>query len=78
MSSTLLLSPPKDVRFSIAQQALVRLEKIRVQGAFIAVNVLLLLLVGYTSYRYPHKYVRVMGEYVKKIPIVVLLWICRI
>lgn len=59
-----MLSPPKPVRFSVAQQALVRLEKIRVQGAFIIVNTLLLLLVAYTAYRSPHKYVRVKGEYV--------------
>ncbi|TYZ60844.1 hypothetical protein PybrP1_000423 [[Pythium] brassicae (nom. inval.)] len=62
MSSS-LLSPPKPVRFSVAQQALVRLEKIRVQGAFITVNALLLLLIAYTTYRSPHKYVRVNGEY---------------
>lgn len=71
MSST-LLSPPKDVRFSNAQQAIVRLEKIRVQGAFAAVNVLLLLLVVYTSQRFPHKWVRVTGEYV----IVMLVLLC--
>lgn len=64
MSESLLLSPPTDVRFSVAQQAIVRLEKIRVQGTFVAVNVLLLLVVAYTTHRFPHKFVRVTGEYV--------------
>jgi hypothetical protein len=42
----------------------VTLEKIRVQGTFMVVNVLLLLLILYTSYRFPSKYMRVTGEYV--------------
>lgn len=60
--SSMLLSPPKPVRFSVAQQTLVALEKIRARGAFMSVNALLLLLVAYTTHRSPHKYVRVMGE----------------
>uniref|UniRef100_K3WXA5 Uncharacterized protein n=1 Tax=Globisporangium ultimum (strain ATCC 200006 / CBS 805.95 / DAOM BR144) TaxID=431595 RepID=K3WXA5_GLOUD len=58
----MMKAPSREVRFTAAQQAVVTLEKIRVQGTFMVVNVLLLLLILYTSYRFPSKYMRVTGE----------------
>ena len=55
-------TPPK--KLSTAQQALLMLHKIHARGTFLVVNVLLLLMVLYTSYRFPAKFVRVQGEYV--------------
>lgn len=70
-------APSREVRFSVAQQAVVTLEKIRVQGAFVAINALLLLLVVYTSHRFPSKYVRVTGEYVAT-TLFVCVCFCRV
>lgn len=56
--------PTAPKKLSVAQQALLTLHKIYARGSFLVVNALLLLLVFYTSHRFPHKFVRVLGEYV--------------
>ena len=61
-------------KLSATQQALLMLHKIHARGTFLIVNVLLLLLVLYTSFRFPHKFVRVQGEYVAWIRILTALW----
>ncbi|TMW59078.1 hypothetical protein Poli38472_007223 [Pythium oligandrum] len=56
-------TPPRPApKLSLAQTAILRAKQIDVRGTFLVVNALLLLLVFYTSLRFPHKYVRVKGE----------------
>jgi hypothetical protein len=56
--------PTGPKKLSVAQQALLTLHKIHARGMFLITNALLLLVVFYTSHRFPHKFVRVQGEYV--------------
>lgn len=49
---------------SAAQTAVLRVAQLHARGNFLIANLLLLLLVFYTSHRFPHKFVRVRGEYV--------------
>ncbi|KAG7389223.1 hypothetical protein PHYPSEUDO_010781 [Phytophthora pseudosyringae] len=54
--------PTAPKRLSVAQQTLLTLHKINARGSFLVVNALLLLVVFYTSRRFPHKFVRVQGD----------------
>ncbi|EGZ05706.1 hypothetical protein PHYSODRAFT_454585, partial [Phytophthora sojae] len=54
--------PAVPKKLSVTQQALLKLHKINARGAFLVVNALLLLVVFYTSRRFPHKFVRVQGD----------------
>lgn len=59
-----MLKPPTSAMpaYSPVQQAIVALQKIQIRGVFVYTNVLLLILLLYTAYRSPSKYVRVEGE----------------
>lgn len=54
--------PTPERRPTAAQLALLSLAKLEARGRFAAANALLLLLVLYTSRRFPHKFLRVTGE----------------
>lgn len=62
-----MLAERKEVTLTAAQKALLRVQKIQARGNFLIANLLLLLLVGYTVLRFPQKYVRVLGEYVRRL-----------
>jgi hypothetical protein len=59
-----LLKRPEP-KLTLAQKALLRARQIDARGLFGVINVLLLLLVGLAAHRFPHKFVRVTGEYVR-------------
>ncbi|KAL3663794.1 hypothetical protein V7S43_011208 [Phytophthora oleae] len=54
--------PTVPKKLSATQQAVLTLHKINARSLFLAVNALLLLVVFYTSRRFPHKFVRVQGD----------------
>ncbi|ETL86333.1 hypothetical protein L917_14233 [Phytophthora nicotianae] len=54
--------PTVPKKLSASQQALLTLHKIRARGSFFVANALLLLVVFYTSRRFPHKFVRIIGD----------------
>ncbi|KAL4086440.1 hypothetical protein PRIC1_014144 [Phytophthora ramorum] len=54
--------PAAPKKLSVAQQALLTMHKIRARGSFLVANALLLVVVFYTSQRFPHKFVRVLGD----------------
>lgn len=60
-----MLAPRKEATLTAGQKALLRVEKLQMRGRFLVVNALLLLLAGYTALRFPHKFVRVLGECVR-------------
>ncbi|RLN92497.1 hypothetical protein BBJ28_00023371, partial [Nothophytophthora sp. Chile5] len=58
-----MLQPTTARKLSAAQLALLAVRKHQARSLFVSVNLLLLLFVLYTSHRFPHKYLRVIGEY---------------
>ncbi|RLN86940.1 hypothetical protein BBJ28_00009802 [Nothophytophthora sp. Chile5] len=57
-----MLQPTPAPKLSAAQLALLAVQKHQARSLFVSVNLLLLLFVLYTSHRFPHKYLRVVGE----------------
>ncbi|RLN53222.1 hypothetical protein BBJ29_000529 [Phytophthora kernoviae] len=58
----LLSKPTGPKKLSATHAALLRLHKIQARGLFLVTNALLLVLVFYTSHRFPRKFIRVQGD----------------